>query len=98
MAVLSPVTLQLMVALSTMQNSLTVNGSTFTSNSATYGGDGGAIYNYVGTLKVNNSTFTSNTANSNGGAIYNNAGTLNVSFCRIVGNTPYDIYSYGSSM
>ncbi|MBZ2165033.1 Ig-like domain-containing protein [Methanobacterium spitsbergense] len=73
-----------------------VNDSTFTSNTANYGG--GAIRN-EGILTVNNSTFTSNSAHSyGGGAIYNAnyAVTLNVSFCRIVGNTPYDIYSDGA--
>ena len=75
---------------------LTVNDSTFTSNTANYGG--GAIYN-EGILTVNNSTFTSNSAHSYGGGAIRNAnyaGTLNVSFCRIVGNTPYDIYSDGA--
>nr|WP_255590820.1 Ig-like domain-containing protein [Methanobacterium spitsbergense] len=71
-----------------------VTDSTFTSNFATYYG---AIYN-EGILTVNNSTFTSNTAQAYGGAIYNAYdSTLNVSFCRIVGNTPYDIYSDGDS-
>ncbi|MBZ2164573.1 Ig-like domain-containing protein [Methanobacterium spitsbergense] len=74
--------------------SVTVNGSTFTSNTAT---NGGAIFNDIQrSVTVNGSTFTSNTANS-GGAIYNHFGTLNVSFCRIVGNTPNDIYSSGGS-
>ncbi|MBZ2167112.1 Ig-like domain-containing protein [Methanobacterium spitsbergense] len=74
---------------------VTVNNSTFTSNTADVGG---AILNYSGTLTVNNSTFTSNTAQYYGGAIYNSyVGTVNVSFCRIVGNTPQDIYSDGSS-
>ena len=39
---------------------LTVNNSTFTSNTAQY--YGGAIYNNDGTVTVNGSTFTSNTA------------------------------------
>ena len=76
---------------------VTVNDSTFTSNTAIYGGAiYGNDYRSVGTVTVNDSSFTSNTADNNGGAIYN-AGTLNVSFCRIVGNTPQDIYSSGGS-
>nr|WP_255590928.1 Ig-like domain-containing protein [Methanobacterium spitsbergense] len=76
---------------------VTVTDSTFTTNSANSGG--GSIFNNgnTSTLTVNNSTFTSNSANSGGGAINNFYGTLNVSFCRIIGNTPYDIYSSGGS-
>ncbi|WP_223791937.1 Ig-like domain-containing protein [Methanobacterium spitsbergense] len=76
---------------------LTVNNSTFTSNFASYGGAIYAKYDSGDTL-INNSTFISNTATYDAGAIYNDAGaTLNVSFCRIIGNTPYDIYSSGGS-
>ena len=72
---------------------VTVNNSTFTKNVATYGG---AICNIKDTVTVKYSTFTKNGA-TYGGAIFNYGGTLNVSFCRIVGNTPEDIFSDGSS-
>ena len=48
---------------------LTINKSTFTSNSATL--CGGAIYNNSNNVIINNSTFNKNTS-ANGGAIYNN--------------------------
>ncbi len=76
---------------------LTVNGSTFTTNS---GWDGGAIDNgdgigsdtsVSGTLTVNGSTFTNNTATDNGGAIdngnYSGSGTLTVTDSTFSGNT-----------
>ncbi|MBZ2164564.1 right-handed parallel beta-helix repeat-containing protein, partial [Methanobacterium spitsbergense] len=65
--------------------STVINNSTFTSNPAN--SNGGAIYNYDGTVTVNDSTFTSNTANS-GGAIYNNyAGTVTVTDSTFTNNT-----------
>lgn len=48
-------------------NTLTINSSSFNSNSAN---DGGAIFN-TGSLAVSNSTFTNNTAQRTGGAIAN---------------------------
>lgn len=48
-------------------NTLTINSSSFNSNSAN---DGGAIFN-TGNLAVSNSTFTNNTAQRTGGAIAN---------------------------
>ena len=48
-------------------NTLTINSSSFNSNSAN---DGGAIFN-TGSLAVSNSTFTNNTAQRAGGAIAN---------------------------
>ena len=53
-----------------------VNGSTFTSNTASNGGGGGAIYVEGGSsLRINGSSFTSNTANGGcGGAIDTESG------------------------
>jgi len=66
---------------------LTVNYSTFTSNSATTTNPfGGAIYNNSGgTVTINNSTFSNNSALS-GGAMRNN-GTMTISNSTISGNT-----------
>ena len=50
-----------------LTNTLNINSSSFSSNSAN---DGGAIYN-SGNLAVSNSTFTNNTAQRTGGAIAN---------------------------
>ena len=67
---------------------LTVNNSTFTNNTVTYGG--GAIFNQ-GILTANNSTFINNTANgysgATGGAIYNEVGILNLDNCTFKYNT-----------
>ncbi len=80
--------------------SVTVDSSTFSSNSTTLraggiGDDGGAIAaNTDGAVTISRSTFTSNSAVGNGGAIYFGdsatqaaVGSLGLSFNRIVGNT-----------
>ena len=72
---------------------LTVTNSTFSDNSATYGG---GIYN-EGTLTVTNSTFSGNSA-TYGGGIYNQ-GTLTVTNSTFSGNTANTgggIYNYGT--
>lgn len=57
--------------------SLTINGGTFSNNSAT--GNGGLIYANGGTLTINGGTFTGNsTSNGNGGAIYANNTTTTI--------------------
>ena len=53
--------------------SLTVKNTTFTNNTALFGG---AIYNDAQTLRLENVTFSGNTAAHNGGAIYNYDGSL----------------------
>ena len=66
---------------------LSVVGSTFTSNTAE--ADGGAIYN-IGTATIVGSTFTNNSLTGTyGGAIYN-GGTLTVIASNFTNNTGYD--------
>lgn len=64
-------------------SSLSVSNSTFTNNTATK--NGGAIYNYEGTLTVTASTFDANKSAKNGGAIISN-GILTISDCTISNN------------
>jgi len=67
------------------QGTLSVAGSTFSSNTA--GDGGGGISNYSGTLTVSNSTFSGNSANNgSGGAIYN-GGPLTVIDSTFSGNS-----------
>lgn len=63
---------------------LSVSGSTFTSNTAT--AFGGAIYTIEHTTTITKSNFTSNRANTSGGAIYN-SGTLKVTYSNFSKNT-----------
>lgn len=70
-----------------------ISASTFTSNNANGGGDGGAIASNFSTRTVNVTTSTfitnqvSNAAGRGGAIVGNGAGTLNVNFCRFIGNT-----------
>jgi predicted outer membrane repeat protein len=59
---------------------LTITASTFNDNQSqgNNGGNGGAIYNYAGTLSVTNSTFYLNSATTSGGAIYSQGGTVQI--------------------
>ena len=66
---------------------LTINNSTFSSNTATSVSSGGAIYNTSGTLIVSGSTFTSNTAMGPGGAISVNNGDAKIVNSTFSGNT-----------
>ena len=49
--------------------------------------NGGAIYNYMGTVIIKNSKLTNNAASSYGGAIYNTQGTLTILNSSFAGNT-----------
>ena len=49
--------------------------------------NGGAIYNFGGTLELYDCTFTSNKADNEGGAIYNEEGTIDLSACIFDGNS-----------
>jgi CSLREA domain-containing protein len=65
---------------------VTVNRTTFTSNTAT--GQGGAIFSYsVGSVTVNQSTFSGNTAGTSGGAVHIVDGTFTVSRSTFSGNS-----------
>ncbi len=78
------------------QGTLTIDGSTFTNNTAD---NGGAILN-EDTLTIEGSTFTNNTAD-NGGAIYNYYSTCNVNFTRFYNNASDigdAIYNVGGSV
>lgn len=66
--------------------SLTINGCTFSGNSAPASSQGGVIGNYRGTVVINDSTFTGNNALV-GGAIWNNGGTTTLNNCHITNNT-----------
>src|SRR5208337_945352 len=80
---------------------VTVNGSTFTSNSAA--GWGGGVANNNGMLAVTNSTFTSNSSGVGGGICnsgYLNiaSGTATVTNCTIDGNSGQGggVYNFGT--
>jgi predicted outer membrane repeat protein len=58
------------------RGALTINGSIFSDNSASYGG---GIYNFSGaTLNVNHSTFSGNSATSSGGGGIYSSGALTI--------------------
>lgn len=71
---------------SDVKHTLIVNGGTFENNTATLGGQGGAIYNSVPTAaggslsvaNISNAKFVANAASSGGGAI-TNAGKMTIS-------------------
>jgi len=69
---------------------LSIYRTTFDGNSANY--YGGGISNYMGTVNVYSSTFLNNVA-STGGAVLSYYGTTVVKFCRIIGNSDYDVYN-----
>ena len=55
-----------------------------------YGGDGGGVYSYHGTLTVMNSMLAANSANDDGGGIYSYYGTLTVTNSTLVANSADD--------
>lgn len=63
-------------------NKVEIENCTFTKNEAhdnwEAGGEGGAIYNYEGTINISDSTFRNNYAGSNGGVIYNDGGRVSI--------------------
>jgi len=92
------------------QGTLTISGCNFTNNTSWYsgyissllGGDGGAIYNGIGTVVINDSTLDGNIAtgsrHASGGAIYNESGTVTISNSTLHGNTAFasdDAGDYG---
>ena len=92
------------------QGTLTISDCHFTNNTSWYsgyistllGGDGGAIYNGIGTVVINNSTLNGNIATGSrqafGGAIYNESGTVRISNSTLDGNTAFasdDAGDYG---
>jgi len=80
-------------ALYVYQGSLLINGSTFTTNTASYGG---AIYSLYGTTEINQCNFNNNIGTVHGGAIRDNYGTINVSGSTFNGNTA-SVYGGGFS-
>lgn len=76
------------------QNSyLNMNGGTIKNNYSkndsgqNYGGDGGAVYIYGGTVTLTGGIIESNTAESAGGGICNLGGTVNLNGAEIKGNS-----------
>ncbi|MFF9646631.1 hypothetical protein [Kitasatospora aureofaciens] len=80
---------------------LTVDATTITGNSAT-SGDGGGIRNeFAGVLNLNASTVSDNNAGDRAGGIYNGVGsTINLKLSRIIRNTsataPGGVYNAGT--
>lgn len=69
----------------------TVEGGTLTLNDLTMQGghtrgDGGAIVNKQGTVKIFNSTLLNNRAENEGGSVYNDNGTVEMQDCTIMEN------------
>jgi len=82
----------------TLQNRTTISKNTakgFSYGGYYYGGEGGGIVNYLGTLTITNSTITGNTGNS-GGAIAN-SGSLTLQSSTISKNTAKG-FIYGTSL
>jgi predicted outer membrane repeat protein len=66
---------------------VTISGVTLGPSSSPATVDGGAIYNYGGTLTVQNSILTGNSSTGRGGAIFSKHGTVNVSNSTLSNNT-----------
>lgn len=65
---------------------VTIDASTFASNTAR--GDGGGLFNGGGTVMITNSTFASNTAGtSTGGGLFNEIGTVTITNSTFASNT-----------
>jgi predicted outer membrane repeat protein len=84
---------------------LTLRDVTFTNGCALgtrFDKDGGAIFNNVGTLKIENTTLIKNFAQRNGGAIYSNRATgISISNSELADNESQNggaIYSNGAKM
>ena len=67
-------------------SSFYMEGGTLKNNNAIMGGEGGAIYNYNGTIEITGGSIIDNTASLYGGAIVNEGGTLNISNANISNN------------
>ena len=82
----------IIVLVPSLGTAVPISGSTFTSNLANGGGDGGALATSTSgrVVNVTKSTFTTNQASNasgRGGAIEDQSGPLNVNYCRFIGNT-----------
>jgi hypothetical protein len=71
-------------------STLGVTGCMLSGNTASV--EGGAIYNFSGTVTVSDCQITGNTAGSFGGGIFISAGTVTVSNSYFSGNTPDNIF------
>jgi len=65
---------------------VTISGVTIKRTSATGAVDGGAIFNYAGTLTIQNSVISGNATTGRGGAIFNYGGTVNIVNTSMTGN------------
>jgi predicted outer membrane repeat protein len=69
---------------------VTISGSTFSTNTAsTVGGqsDGGVLYLHYANVNIDTSTFSGNSTKDDGGAIYHRAGAMNISNSTFSSNT-----------
>ena len=74
---------------------LTVNNTSFSTNSANYGG---GIFNYAGFETISNSTVSTNSALSYGGGIYNQSGNLTISNSTLSRNSATAANAYGGGI
>ncbi len=72
----------------------TVSSSTFTSNTATGGSNGGALLNVGGTDIISDCTLSDNSADNEGGGIDSSEGTTTLTSCTVTGNSA----SFGGGM
>ncbi len=83
-------------AITALKCDLDLTGSTFKDNFAKY--DGGAIYQFYGSLIINSSRFISNTAENGGGLFINYVDVINVTSNEFINNTALEyggaIYSF----
>lgn len=78
---------------------VTVEGITFSSNTATFGGGAIALDRISGSLTISSETnFSCNGTTTNGGAINNNAGTLKITGDNIVFNSNYSSNGNGGAI
>ncbi|MBI3241626.1 MAG: right-handed parallel beta-helix repeat-containing protein [Chloroflexi bacterium] len=75
---------------------MTVNNSSISNNSTTYN-DGGGIYSYQGTLRVNSSAIYNNSA-VNGGGLYSNGGTIDITNSTFSSNTADPVIGSGGAI
>jgi len=65
---------------------VTISGITIQRTSGTTNNNGGALYNYGGTLTIQNCVISGNQSDGPGGAIFNRSGTVNIINSTLTGN------------